>query len=174
MYNLLRAAFLTFIVTNSVMSTCMAEEDAGAPFAMGGALGSGVPFSQSNASEPGFSLEGFYRLDPYEVRFNFSDNDVTTYSVVAGIKHFFSNKMFRPYVEAAGGPVIVDTPGDGNGLAYGIRPEITVGLDVGITEHISTGVVTRYFAMWYFGNTSSGAHEANHGLSILANLIFWF
>ena len=166
---LLRPFSLFVISSYSLMSTCMA-----APLALGVGLGGDFPFAHTGSTDPGVSVEAFYRLDPYEVRFHYGEIELDTYSVVLGIKHFFSEDNIRPYVEGAVGPLIVDTPGASKGLAYGFKPEVTLGVDVAVSSHFSTGVVTRYFGMIYFGDTSTGAWEANHGISLLANLIVWF
>lgn len=153
--------------SSSIMSTLSAV-----PLAIGGAVGADFPLSHRDKVGPGISAEGFYRLDPYEVRFHYGHIDNDMYSVVLAMKHFFSEGVVRPYLEGAFGPVIVDT--SGRGLAYGVKPEVTIGTDLGITENFSTGLVTRYWGAAYFGSTDSGKFEANHGFSILGNVILWF
>ncbi len=140
--------------------------------AIGGSAGMDFPFSHTDNTTEGIAAEGFYRIDPYEVRFHFDDIKVKSYSVVLAIKHFFSDSVARPYIEGAFGPAIVNT--DGRGMAYGFKPEASLGVDVGINPHISTGIAARYFGLVYFGDTNSGKFEANHGLSLLANFIVWF
>jgi hypothetical protein len=164
---MLSACFCFVLFVSGLMSTLSA-----ATIAMGGAAGMDFPLARTDKTDPGISLEGFYRLDPYEVRFHFGDLNLKTYSVLVALKHFFSNGLARPYLEAALGPVIVNT--DGRGLAYGGRPEATLGLDLAISQNLSTGVVLRYFGLIYFGDTNSGKFEANHGLSLLGNFIVWF
>jgi hypothetical protein len=152
---------------NSFMSTCFS-----APLSLGGAAGADFPLSHGDEAGAGIAAEGFYRLDPYEVRFHFSEMKVESYSVVLAMKHFLSNGVIRPYIEGAVGPLIMHT--NHKGLAYGAKPEVSLGADIALGPHFSTGVVTRYFGLVYFGSTNSGKFEANHGLSLLANLILWF
>lgn len=143
-----------------------------APLAMGGALGADMPLHHERTTDPGIAAEGFYRVDPYEIRFHFSNIKIHNYSVLVGIKHFFSESVLRPYVEGAAGPVIIHT--SSKGFGYGLKPEVSLGVDMGINRWFSTGVVTRYFGMMVFGDTHSGSWEAHHGFSLLGNLIVWF
>jgi len=142
---------------------------------LGGGVGADFPLAHLDGgeNEVGLSAEGFYRLDPYEVRFHYGNQGLETYSVVLGIKHFFTQSIVRPYAEAAFGPTIVSTPGRSN-LAYGVRPEGSIGADVGINSYLSTGITARYFGMAYFGSTNSGKFEANHGFSLMGTLLLWF
>ncbi len=140
--------------------------------AVGGNVGMDLPFSHSSNYDPGIAAEGYYRIDPYEIRFHYGGTQADTYSVLAGIKHFFSADIARPFVEAAIGPVVVNSPNQG--LAYGAKSEVTLGLDIGINRYFSTGAVVRYFGMAYFGDTHSGKFEANHGFSLLGTLLVWF
>ncbi|MDB5037023.1 MAG: hypothetical protein JWQ35_551 [Bacteriovoracaceae bacterium] len=167
---LLKNYFLIVVIVTSgyIMSTSSVL----AKLAIGGSAGMDFPFAHADKTEPGVSAEGFYRLDPYEVRFRFADIQMKTYSVVVAIKHFFSDDVVRPYIEGALGPVITNIKG--RGLGYGAYPEASLGVDIGINTHLSTGVVARYFGLVYFGNTNSGKFEANHGLSLLGNFIVWF
>lgn len=130
------------------------------------------PFAHTDRMDPGFRIDAFYRLDPYEVRFHYSELNSDFYSVGLGRKFFFSNEEIRPFFETAFSACIVDTSPEG--LGYGINPEVSLGAELGISENFSTSLVTRYNAYWYFGNTGSGDMEANHGLSILAGLNLWF
>ena len=143
-----------------------------APLALGGSVGMDFPFAHSDETDPGISAEGFYRIDPYEVRFHFGNNEIKYYSVSLALKHFFSHGVVRPYIEGALGALIADTPVEG--LAYGAKPEVSLGADIGVSKHFSTGLAARYFGMTYFGSTSSGKWESNHGLSVMANVILWF
>ncbi len=140
--------------------------------AVGGSVGMDLPLAQGDSYDPGIAAEGYYRVDPYEIRFHFSDMNVKSYSVMAAMKHFMSDDIARPFVEAAFGPVINSTKG--KGLSYGIKPEVSLGVDIGINKHLSTGAAFRYFGMAIFGKTSSGKFEANHGFSIVALLGVWF
>ena|SRR5665213_1511252 len=155
-----------------IVFTCIMSTSSVLALSLGGAAGMDFPISHTHSTSPGVAAEGFYRLDPYEVRFHFSHIDVDTYSVLLSMKHFFSDTLIRPYVEGAMGPLIVNTKG--RGLGYGIKPEVSLGADLGITSHFSTGVVARYFGLVYFGSTSIGKFEANHGFSLMGNLIVWF
>jgi len=143
-----------------------------APFAIGGAAGVEFPFAHGRDYDPGIAVEAFFRKDPYELRFHFADTKTQSYSVLLGIKHFLSNTSVRPYVEAAAGPTIVDSKG--RGLGYGLRPEATLGADLGLSRHLSFGAAARYFGMIYFGDTNSGNMEAQHGLDLLFNVVVWF
>jgi hypothetical protein len=167
---MLRKVFLTlgcgFVFASSALSL------SAAPFAFGLNGGMKFPLWHTEKMDPGFSVDAQWRKDPYEVRFNYSHIDVHYYSVLLGIKHFFSNDLLRPYVEIAGGPVIVNTKG--KGLGYGISPVGSVGAELGINENFSTVVATRYSAFFYFGDTQSGSWEANHSLSIMAGVTLWF
>lgn len=141
--------------------------------AMGGAVGGGFPFSHTDKAKPGITAEGFFRQDPYEIRFEYIENDrMANYAVEAAIKHFFTASVARPYIEGAVGPVIVNTRA--KGLAYGVKPEASAGLDLGINSNLSAGVALRYGGMIYFGSTLSGGWEAHHGMSLLGNVIVWF
>lgn len=154
-----------------IASSAMSKLNAG-PLAFGGGAGVDLPFYHENTYDPGVSAEAFWRKDQYEIRFHFADTQTQTYSFVMGIKHFFSDSALRPYVEGAAGPLIVDPKG--KGLAYGARPEAALGADLGLSQNLSVGFVTRYYGMIYFGDTHSGKFEANHGMTVLVNLIFWF
>ena len=156
-----------------IMLTRMESTQAN-PIAIGVGAGADFPFSHRDTSDPGFSFDGIFRMDPYEIRFHFAEIEAKIYSVSIAYKFFFNDELFRFYLEPAVGPLIFDTPGAAKGVAYGVRPEGTLGVDIGINTHLSAGVVTRYFTMLYFGDTPSGKTEANHGLSLLANLIYWF
>lgn len=134
--------------------------------------GMGFPFAHTKRMDPGLSVEAFYRLDPYEVRFNYQYFGTQYYSVLLGRKHFFSNDEIRPFAEAAIGPTIVDV--EYEGLAYGLSPVASLGAELGINEHFSTSLATRYSAYIYFGDTGSGDFEANHALSVVAGLSLWF
>ncbi len=142
---------------------------------IGGSFGADLPLAHTSGSknEVGISAEGFYRVDPWEVRFHYGDQGVDTYSVVLGVKHFFTQSVIRPYVEGALGPVIVNSPRKSN-LAYGVKPEVTLGVDIGMNAWLSTSVQARYFGLAYFGSTDSGKFEANHGFTLNGSLIFWF
>lgn len=142
------------------------------PFAFGGAVGVEFPFAHSARLDPGVAAEAFYRLDPYEIRFHYSEIEFDSYSVLVAIKYFFTQTEIRPYFEAALGPTIADFPA--RELAYGIRPEVTLGADLAINRNLSTGLAFRYFGSLVFGDTPSGKFEANHGLNLLANVIVWF
>lgn len=156
-------------------ATCLMSTSSGldaSQIALGGAAGLDLPLAHSDTSEAGIAAEGFYRIDPYELRFHFGDQTVKSYSVVLALKHFFSDSIARPYIEGAMGPLITNTPG--RGLAYGAKPEVSLGVDIGINKNFSAGAVMRYFGMVAFGDTASGNFEANHGFSLLGNLIVWF
>lgn len=140
--------------------------------AFGAAGGIEFPFAHSKKMDPGPRAEAYYRLDPYEVRFHYAHLEVDFYTVSLAMKHFFSNDEIRPFVEASLGPTIVDTPGEG--LAYGISPEFSGGVELGINQNFSTHVNTRYTAYWYFGDTGSGSMEAQHALSLVAGVTLWF
>jgi hypothetical protein len=168
----MKNSFVIFATLILWFANCFMSTLSASAIAVGGGAGGDFPFAHSDTTESGVAAEGFYRIDPYEIRFHFGDLNVKTYSVVVAMKHFFSNTIARPYIEAALGPTIVNT--SGRGMAYGARPEASIGVDIGINQHFSAGVVTRYFGLVYFGNTSSGKFEANHGLSLLGNLIVWF
>jgi len=143
-----------------------------ANFTFGVMSGMEFPFAHTDRMDPGFRIDAFYRLDPYEVRFHYSELNSDFYSVGLGRKFFFSNDEIRPFFESAVSACIVDTHPEG--LAYGMNPEISLGVELGINENFSTSLVARYGGYWYFGNTGSGDMEANHGLNILAGLNLWF
>jgi hypothetical protein len=161
------------VMLTSVMLTSIASTHA-TPLAVGLGVGVDFPFAHAESSDPGIALEGIFRADPFEVRFHFAEIESKVYAVSLGYKFFFNDDMLRVYAEPAVGPMIVDTPGAGKSAAFGIRPEASLGVDIGINTNLSVGVVSRYFTMFYFGDTASGKFEANHGLSLLANLIYWF
>jgi hypothetical protein len=141
-------------------------------FAFGINGGMKFPFWHTERMDPGVSLDANWRVDPYELRFSYSYIDVHYYSVLLGVKHFFSSDTLRPYVEIAGGPLIVNTKAEG--LAYGISPVGSLGVELGINENFSSLAVARYSGFFYFGDTKSGSWEANHALSILAGVTLWF
>lgn len=143
-----------------------------APLAIGGSVGGEFPFAHGDKQGPGISAEGFYRVDPFELRFHYADIEIETYSVLLAMKKFFSNGIVRPYAEGAIGPLIVNTEPDG--LSYGVRPEVTLGADIALNSHFSTGATVRYFGNIHFGDTGSGKMEANHGVSLLGNIVVWF
>ena len=156
-----------------LMSTCIFLSNVeAAPLAMGGSVGGDFPLAHDDSYGAGVSAEGFYRVDPYEIRFHYSATKVETYSLVLGRKYFFSQGIVRPFVEGAAGPVIVHT--NHKGLAFGAKPDFTLGTDVAINSHFSTGASMRYFALIYFGSTNSGKFEANHGFSLMGHLTLWF
>lgn len=141
-------------------------------FAAGLNGGMELPFWHTEDQDPGPVGEAYWRIDPYEVRFHYHYTKVHYYSVLLGIKHFFSNDTLRPFVEVAGGPLIVNTPSEG--LAYGLQPVASLGAELGVNENFSTLVAARYAGAIYFGDTSSGSWEATHGLSIVAGVALWF
>lgn len=141
-------------------------------FSFGGSGGAEFPFAHGSRVDWGPRGEGFFRVDPYEVRFSYADMKVDVYSVVVGRKLFFSESLLRPYVEAAGGFAIQQT--DSKGLAYGLTPVVSLGTDLGINSFLSAQVNLRYSAYWVFGKTGSGKMEANHSLSLLGGLSLWF
>ncbi len=143
-----------------------------ASFAFGVNGGMSFPFHHTKRMDPGATVDAYWRLDPYEVRFNYTEMNVHHYSVLLGIKHFFSQGTLRPFAEIAAGPLIVNT--EHEGFAYGISPVGSLGAEIGINENFSALVATRYSGFIYFGDTKSGSWEANHGLSILAGLTLWF
>lgn len=159
--------FGTFIGLLQVMSTLSAQ-----PLAVGGGGGVIFPFAHRDRLSEGFSLEAFYRLDPYEVRFQYADMNEHHYFVTLNRKHFFADSEIRPFLEAGLGPAIANTANEG--LSYGVSPQVGFGADLAINAHLSTGVTTRYIGMVYFGDTPSGVFEAQHSLSIVGNLILWF
>lgn len=170
---MLKMSHISALLLSAFIFLGLLSRGAEAGIAIGGSAGADFPLAHSDHAEVGFAAEGFYRIDPYEVRFHFGDLGIQkTYSVVVGIKHFFSADVARPYIEAAIGPVIVNTKG--RGLGYGIFPEVTFGMDIGINTHLSTGLAARYHGMAYFGSTGSGKFEANHGFSLLGNIVVWF
>lgn len=143
-----------------------------APLAISGGVGADLPLSHRDEQDPGISAEGSYRVDPYELRFHYGHMKIDSYAVLLGMKRFFSNSIVRPYVEAALGPVIVNTPH--RGLAYGVRPEVSLGSDIAVNSQFSGGAVVRYFAQAYFGDTNNGNFEANHGFTLLGYFTIWF
>jgi hypothetical protein len=157
---------LTFVAGLLFLAPLSAEA-----LSVGGSAGVEFPFHHPEY-EAGVAAEAFWRKDQYELRFHYANTKSEIYSLVAGMKHFFSNESLRPYVEAAVGPVIVDT--HGRDLAYGVKPEFSLGADLGLSRHLSFGMVTRYYGMIYFGDTGSGNFEANQGLNMLLNVILWF
>jgi hypothetical protein len=140
--------------------------------AISGGAGADFPLAHRDEQDAGISAEGAYRVDPYELRFHFGRTSVDSYSVLLGIKNFFNTGVVRPYIEGAIGPVIVNTPH--KGLAYGVKPEVTLGTDIAMNEHMSAGADVRYFGQAYFGNTKNGNFEANHGFSLLGHFTIWF
>ncbi len=141
--------------------------------ALGGGAGTDLPLAHSDSAEEGFAAEGFFRQDPYELRFHFGDTGkVNSYSVLLSMKHFISQTVARPYIEGGIGPVIVNS--EGKGMSYGVKPEASLGVDIGVNTNFSVGVAFRYYGLAYFGSTYSGKFEANHGFSLLGNLIVWF
>ena len=137
-------------------------------------VGSGIefPLSHNDTYDPGILAEVSWRKDPYELRFHFADMKIHHYAVVASIKHFFSDDLLRPFVEGGVGALIVDTPN--RGLAFGVRPEAGFGADFGLNQHLSFGANVRYAGSLYFGDTDAGFFEANHSISLLANVVLWF
>jgi opacity protein-like surface antigen len=142
--------------------------------ALGLNAGAGIefPISHQDTYDAGVMAEVSWRKDPYELRFHFSDMMIQHYAVVVSIKHFFSDDLLRPFVEGGVGPAIVDTPI--RGLAFGARPEAGFGADLGLSENLSFGANVRYAGLIYFGDTDAGFFEANHAISLLANVAFWF
>jgi|GEM_PF-5989719 len=127
-------------------------------FSFGASGGMEFPLWHTSNESAGPRVEAFYRIDPYEVRFHYAYLDTHYYSVLLGRKLFFSDDLLRPYVEAALGPAIVNTPS--KGMAYGVSPEFSLGAELGINQHFSSFVCSRYSAYVYFGNTKSGSMEA--------------
>ncbi|PIR22808.1 MAG: hypothetical protein COV44_06525 [Deltaproteobacteria bacterium CG11_big_fil_rev_8_21_14_0_20_45_16] len=161
--------FLSFALLIMVLGE---GQSRAANFSVGGSGGMEFPFWHTERMDPGLRAEGFYRIDPYEVRFDYSYLQVHYYSVLLAKKFFFTQDDIRPFVEAALGPCFVNTPH--KGLGYGISPEISLGAELGINEHFSSSLTMRYSAYWYFGDTKSGTMEANHGLSVVAGISLWF
>ncbi len=143
-----------------------------APLGLNAAAGMEFPLSHHDTFDAGVMAEVSWRKDPYELRFHFSDMVIQHYAVVVTIKHFFSDDLLRPFVEGGVGPAIVDTPV--RGLAFGARPEGGFGVDLGLSENLSFGANVRYAGLIYFGDTDAGFFEANHAISLLANIAFWF
>jgi len=143
-----------------------------APLGLNAAAGMEFPLSHHDTFDAGVMAEVSWRKDPYELRFHFSDMVIQHYAVVVTIKHFFSDDLLRPFVESGVGPAIVDTPV--RGLAFGARPEGGFGVDLGLSENLSFGANVRYAGLIYFGDTDAGFFEANHAISLLANIAFWF
>lgn len=143
-----------------------------APLSFGATGGVDFPLSHTERLDPGPRVEAFYRLDPYEVRFHYSSLNEDYYGIVLGQKFFFTQDEIRPFFEAAGGLGIVDT--DGEGLAYGLNPELSLGAELGINKNFSAITLCRYSAYWVFGDTSSGAMEAHHSLVVMGGVSLWF
>lgn len=143
-----------------------------ARFVFGANAGVEFPFAHDSSSDLGARAEAFFRVDPYEIRFSYAELETDFYSLVVTRKLFFSEGLLRPYFEAGGGMVIVQT--DGEGTAYGVTPVISLGADLGVTSYLSLQVAARYEAYWYFGDTSSGGSEANHSLSLVGGASLWF
>lgn len=160
--------FLSFLI----LGFAWLSSTEAAPFAIGASAGADFPFSHTGRLNPGVSAEAYYRLDPYEARFHYAYVEAHYYSLLLGRKHFFSQTNMRPYIEAAIGPSIVNTPGEG--LAYGLSPVFSLGVDLAINSHLSTHLNTRYSAYVYFGDTHNGDWEAHHMLSLVGGLTLWF
>lgn len=141
-------------------------------FVFGAAGGAEFPFAQDDQTDWGIRAEAFYRVDPYEIRFSYSELNVDYYSVVLGRKFFFTQDLLRPFFEAGGGMVIAYT--ENEGTAFGVSPVLSLGAELGIHSFLSAVVATRYSAYWYFGSTSSGSMEANHSLSLIGGVNLWF
>lgn len=142
------------------------------PLGLNAGAGMEFPISHHDTYDAGVMAEISWRKDPYELRFHFSDMLIQHYAVLVSIKHFFSDDLLRPFVEGGVGPAIVDTPL--RGLAFGVRPEAGFGADLGLNENLSFGANVRYGGLVYFGDTDAGFFEANHAISFLANVAFWF
>lgn len=142
------------------------------PLGLNAGAGIEFPISHQDTFDPGVMAEVSWRKDPYELRFHYSHMNIQHYAVIGSIKHFFSDDLLRPFVEGGVGPMVVDTPG--RDLSFGVRPEIGAGADLGLDQHLSFGANIRYAAMVYFGDTDSGFFEANHAISLLANVTLWF
>lgn len=160
---------IVVIVALGILKAVQAE---GNPLAFGGAAGVSFPLSHDADYDPGIAAEGFWRKDPYELRFHFADMKTQVFAVLVAVKYFFAHGVMRPYLEGALGPVVINP--QNKQLAYGVRPEASLGLDLGLSRNLSVGLGTRYFGMAYFGDTNSGKFEANHGLALTLNVIFWF
>jgi len=143
-----------------------------ADFAFGLNGGMNFPMWHTQHMEPGAAADAYWRVDPYEVRFSYAYTRANYFSVLLARKHFFSHDSLRPFVEVAGGPVIVNTKHEG--LAYGFSPVGTLGAELGINESFSSLIALRYSGYIYFGDTKSGSWEANHGLSLVAGVTLWF
>jgi len=141
-------------------------------FAFGLNGGMNFPMWHTDRMDPGAAADAYWRVDPYEVRFSYAYTRANYFSVLLGRKHFFSNATLRPFVEIAGGPVIVNSKREG--LAYGLSPVGTLGAEIGINKTFSSLVALRYAGYIYFGDTKSGSWEANHGLSLVAGVTLWF
>ena len=161
---------LVFFILAVVVSASQVK--AQSPLALGGGAGIELPFAHEGHYEAGVAAEAYWRKDPYELRFHFSDVKTRTYSLLVGIKHFFTNAALRPFIAGGLGPTIVQSPG--RDLAYGFRPDVTLGADLGLSRNLSFGVATKYFGLVYWGDTESGKMEANHGLNIMVNFAVWF
>jgi len=135
-------------------------------------IGVDFPLAHLKHLDPGLAVEANYRLDPYEVRFHYAYVDSHYYSLGLGHKFFFSQSTIRPYVEPFLGMAIVNTSGEG--LAYGINPGASFGVDLAVSSWVSTQVVSRYSGYVYFGKTKSGSWQAHHMLSVLGGLTLWF
>lgn len=143
-----------------------------APLAVGTNLGVDFPLSKRSETSEGFAVEGLFRKDPYEIRFHFSDTKKHLYSLSINRKHFFSQSDLRPYFEAGIGPVILDSPNVA--LAYGLGASASLGVEMGVSDHFSVQILTRYQPHIVFGDTVGGSWETNHMIALMGGVSLWF
>lgn len=141
------------------------------PVGVGSSIGAAFSLAHRERLNQGVQVEAHVRRDPYEIRFEYADPGSSLFSLSLARKHFFSQESLRPFAEAGLGFAILS---DSGGLAYGPRPSLSLGAELGISHHFSAQALVRYSAYMVFGETSGGSWEANHSFSLIGGLTLWF